>query len=121
MCSAFGLAHELFRNLSIEIFRFPGIVQECIALRYGAMQFAFVYFWVYSMFPIFYFCYLFTCIDKLKVGIPTYLSLFNSPHAMHALTSRVSLSSAKNTRIVLMNQPGPCFHPRSGNKTTRTK
>ena len=30
MCSTFGLAHELFRNLSIEIFRFSGIVQECI-------------------------------------------------------------------------------------------
>ena len=30
MCSAFGLAHELFTNLSIEIIRFPGIVQECI-------------------------------------------------------------------------------------------
>ena len=33
MCSAFDFAHELFRNLSIEIFRFPGIVQECIFSR----------------------------------------------------------------------------------------
>ena len=39
MREAEGRAHELFSNLSIELFRFLGIVQECIFLNFGFLGF----------------------------------------------------------------------------------